>query len=187
MAVPFRIGVMQLTMEPLEEMLASARVMDEAGMDTVWLAEAYPWWRKHQMEARGSTVVSALMARETKSLTVAWGIISRIPGIPSRWRWTRAWCRRPRVPGGSSSASARPRSSSTTSAAGLPRKPLGPCATRSRSCAASSAASQFEYDGETWSAVGARSQRRGAHAAGRAARVRRGHRAEDAGARRSCR
>ncbi len=76
MAVPFRIGVMQLTMEPLDEMLASARAMDEAGMDTVWLAEAYPWWRKHQMEARGSTVVSALMARETKNLTIAWGIIS---------------------------------------------------------------------------------------------------------------
>ena len=67
---------MQLTMEPLEEMLASARVMDEAGMDTIWLAEAYPWWRKHGMEARSSTVVSALIARETEQLTVGWGIIS---------------------------------------------------------------------------------------------------------------
>ncbi len=76
MGVPFRIGVMQLSMEPLEEMLASARVMDEAGIDTVWLAEAYPWWRKHGMEARSSTVVSALMARETRRLTVGWGIIS---------------------------------------------------------------------------------------------------------------
>ncbi|HJU47775.1 MAG TPA: LLM class flavin-dependent oxidoreductase [Gaiellaceae bacterium] len=76
MSVPFRIGVMQLTMEPLEEMLESARTMDAAGMDTVWLAEAYPWWRKHQMEARSSTVVSALMARETERLTIAWGIIS---------------------------------------------------------------------------------------------------------------
>jgi 5,10-methylenetetrahydromethanopterin reductase len=76
MAVPFRIGVMQLTMEPLEEMLESARVMDEAGMDTVWLAEAYPWWRKHGMEARSSTVVSALMAQATKRLTIGWGIIS---------------------------------------------------------------------------------------------------------------
>ena len=76
MAVPFRVGVMQLTMEPLDEMLASARAMDEAGMDTIWLAEAYPWWRKHQMEARSSTVVSALMARETKQLTIGWGIIS---------------------------------------------------------------------------------------------------------------
>jgi 5,10-methylenetetrahydromethanopterin reductase len=73
---PLRIGVMQLTMEPLEEMLASARVMDEAGIDTVWLAEAYPWWRKHGMEARSSTVASALMARETSRLTIGWGIIS---------------------------------------------------------------------------------------------------------------
>jgi 5,10-methylenetetrahydromethanopterin reductase len=75
-AVPFRIGVMQLTMEPLDEMLASARAMDEAGMDTVWLAEAYPWWRKHGMEARSSTVVSALMARATTRLQIGWGIIS---------------------------------------------------------------------------------------------------------------
>ena len=42
MTPPFRIGVMQLTMEPLEEMLEHARVMDRAGMDTIWLAEAYP-------------------------------------------------------------------------------------------------------------------------------------------------
>jgi 5,10-methylenetetrahydromethanopterin reductase len=72
----FRIGVMQLTMEPLDEMLESARVMDEAGMDTIWLAEAYPWWRKHGMEARSSTVVSALIAHETERVTIGWGIIS---------------------------------------------------------------------------------------------------------------
>ena len=76
MPVPFRVGVMQLTMEPLDEMLESARVMEEAGLDTIWLAEAYPWWRKHGMEARSSTVVSALMARETTRLTIGWGIIS---------------------------------------------------------------------------------------------------------------
>ena len=67
---------MQLTMEPLDEMLASARAMDAAGMDTIWLAEAYPWWRKHGMEARSSTVTSALIARETERLTIGWGIIS---------------------------------------------------------------------------------------------------------------
>src|SRR3982751_3106307 len=67
---------MQLTMEPLEEMVASARAMDEAGLDTIWLAEAYPWWRKHGMEARSSTVASAVIARETERLTVGWGIIS---------------------------------------------------------------------------------------------------------------
>jgi 5,10-methylenetetrahydromethanopterin reductase len=76
MGQPFRIGVMQLTMEPLEEMLESAQVMDRVGMDTIWLAEAYPWWRKHGMEARSSTVVSALIAERTERLAVGWGIIS---------------------------------------------------------------------------------------------------------------
>jgi 5,10-methylenetetrahydromethanopterin reductase len=73
---PFRIGVMQLTMEPVAEMLATTRLLDETGFDTIFLAEAYPWWRKHQMEARSSTVVSALMAEQTSRLTIAWGIIS---------------------------------------------------------------------------------------------------------------
>ena len=76
MAQPFRIGVMQLTMEPLAEMLATAQVMDRVGMDTIWLAEAYPWWRKHGMEARSSTVVSALIAERTERIAVGWGIIS---------------------------------------------------------------------------------------------------------------
>jgi len=76
MSPPFRIGLMQLTMEPVDEMLATARVLDETGFDTIFLAEAYPWWRKHQMEARSSTGVSALMAQQTSQLTIAWGIIS---------------------------------------------------------------------------------------------------------------
>jgi 5,10-methylenetetrahydromethanopterin reductase len=67
---------MQLTMEPVEEMLATARELDRGGFDTIWLAEAYPWWRKHGMEARSSTVVSALMARKTERLGIGWGIIS---------------------------------------------------------------------------------------------------------------
>jgi 5,10-methylenetetrahydromethanopterin reductase len=67
---------MQLTMEPLEEILEHARAMDEAGFGTIWLAEAYPWWRKHSMEARSSTALSALVARETERLAVGWGIIS---------------------------------------------------------------------------------------------------------------
>jgi 5,10-methylenetetrahydromethanopterin reductase len=76
MPAPFRIGVMQLTMEPLEEVLEHARALDEGGFDTIWLAEAYPWWRKHSMEARSSTALSALVARETERLAVGWGIIS---------------------------------------------------------------------------------------------------------------
>jgi 5,10-methylenetetrahydromethanopterin reductase len=67
---------MQLTMEPLEEILEHARAMDQGGFDTIWLAEAYPWWRKHSMEARSSTALSPLIARETERLAIGWGIIS---------------------------------------------------------------------------------------------------------------
>jgi len=76
MSVPFRVGVMQLTMEPVPEILEHARQLDRHGFDTIWLAEAYPWWRKHGMEARSSTALSPLIARETERLAVGWGIIS---------------------------------------------------------------------------------------------------------------
>jgi 5,10-methylenetetrahydromethanopterin reductase len=76
MSVPFRVGVMQLTMEPVPEILDHARQLDRNGFDTIWLAEAYPWWRKHQMEARSSTALSPLIARETEQLAIGWGIIS---------------------------------------------------------------------------------------------------------------
>jgi 5,10-methylenetetrahydromethanopterin reductase len=67
---------MQLTMEPLEEILGHARALDRHGFDTIWLAEASPWWRKHSMEGRSATAISPLIARETERLTVGWGIIS---------------------------------------------------------------------------------------------------------------
>jgi 5,10-methylenetetrahydromethanopterin reductase len=76
MPQPLRIGVMQLTMEPLAEIVEHAQQLDRCGFDTIWLAEAYPWWRKHQMEARSSTALSAVVGRETERLTVGWGIIS---------------------------------------------------------------------------------------------------------------
>ncbi|MHB8244318.1 MAG: LLM class flavin-dependent oxidoreductase [Acidimicrobiales bacterium] len=76
MNLPLRVGVMQLTMEPVGEILAHAEQLDRHGFDTIWLAEAYPWWRKHGMEARSSTALSALIGRSTKDLTVGWGIIS---------------------------------------------------------------------------------------------------------------
>jgi 5,10-methylenetetrahydromethanopterin reductase len=76
MAVPFRIGVLQLSMEPTNETVHMAQACDAAGFDTFWLAEAYPWWRKHSMEARSSTSVTAIVARETKRIPIGWGIIS---------------------------------------------------------------------------------------------------------------
>lgn len=76
MTVPFRIGVLQLSMEPTHETLAMAQACEKAGFDTFWLAEAYPWWRKHSMEARSSTALTALIARETQRIKVGWGIVS---------------------------------------------------------------------------------------------------------------
>jgi 5,10-methylenetetrahydromethanopterin reductase len=76
MSVPFKIGVLQLSMEPLDETLRMAQACDVAGFDTFWLAEAYPWWRKHSMEARSSTAITAVIARETRRIAIGWGIIS---------------------------------------------------------------------------------------------------------------
>ena len=73
---PLRFGVMQLTMEPLAEIIGHAQQLDANGFNTIWLAEAYHWWRKHQMEARSSTAISAVLGRETDNLAVGWGIIS---------------------------------------------------------------------------------------------------------------
>src|SRR6266550_3579404 len=151
MAVPFRIGVMQLTMEPLDEMLASARVMDEAGMDTIWLAEAYPWWRKHGMEARSSTVTSALVARATKRLTVGWGIISPFTRHPVQVAMDARVVQEAAGPGrfllglGTSKIF-------LNNAKLDGRRTLGPMRDAVTIVRGVLGGGPFEYDGETWSA-----------------------------------
>jgi 5,10-methylenetetrahydromethanopterin reductase len=151
MAPPFRIGVMQLTMEPLEEMLESARVMDEAGMDTVWLAEAYPWWRKHGMEARGSTVVSALMARATERLTIGWGIISPFTRHPVQVAMDARVVQEAAGPGrfllgfGTSKIFLNNARMQT-------KKTLGPMRDAVTIVRGVLGGERFEYEGETWSA-----------------------------------
>jgi 5,10-methylenetetrahydromethanopterin reductase len=142
---------MQLTMEPLEEMLESARVMDEAGMDTVWLAEAYPWWRKHGMEARGSTVVSALMARATERLTIGWGIISPFTRHPVQVAMDARVVQEAAGPGrfllgfGTSKIFLNNARMQT-------KKTLGPMRDAVTIVRGVLGGERFEYDGETWSA-----------------------------------
>src|SRR5918997_7116720 len=151
MPPPLRVGVMQLTMEPLDEMLASARAMDEAGMDTIWLAEAYPWWRKHGMEARSSTVVSALMARETKRLTIGWGIISPFTRHPVQVAMDARVVQEAAGPGrfilgfGTSKIFLNNIRSQTN-------KTLGPMRDAVSIVRGVLAGNAFEYEGETWSA-----------------------------------
>jgi 5,10-methylenetetrahydromethanopterin reductase len=76
MSIPFNIGVLQLSMEPVRETLAMAKACERAGFDAFWIAEAYPWWRKHSFEARSSTAVLAVIAQETRRIQLGWGIIS---------------------------------------------------------------------------------------------------------------
>src|SRR2546428_12670918 len=76
MAIPFNIGVLQLSMEPVHETVAMAKACEDAGFDTFWIAEAYPWWRKHSFEARSSTAILAVIASQTTRIQLGWGIIS---------------------------------------------------------------------------------------------------------------
>src|ERR671931_1646034 len=151
MAQPFRIGVMQLTMEPLDEMLESARVMDRAGMDTIWLAEAYPWWRKHGMEARSSTVTSALIARETERLTIGWGIISPFTRHPVQAAMDARVVQEAAGPGrfilgfGTSKIFLNNAKLNT-------RKTLGPMRDAVEIVRGVLGGGAFDYDGEAWSA-----------------------------------
>jgi 5,10-methylenetetrahydromethanopterin reductase len=76
MSIPFNIGVLQLSMEPVPETVAMAKACEDAGFDAFWIAEAYPWWRKHSFEARSSTAVLAVIAADTRHIQLGWGIIS---------------------------------------------------------------------------------------------------------------
>jgi len=76
MASSFNIGVLQLSMEPVRETAAMALACEEAGFDTFWIAEAYPWWRKHGFEARSSTAILGVIAAQTRRIQLGWGIIS---------------------------------------------------------------------------------------------------------------
>src|SRR5215470_17601280 len=76
MTVPFNVGVLQLSMEPVHETLAMAKACEDAGFDAFWIAEAYPWWRKHSFEARSSTAILAVIAAQTSRIQLGWGIIS---------------------------------------------------------------------------------------------------------------
>ena len=151
MAPPFRIGVMQLTMEPLAEMLATARALDELGFDTIWRAEAYPWWRKHQMEARSSTVVSALMASETRRLTIGWGIISPFTRHPVQAAMDARVVQEAAGPGrfilgfGTSKIFLNNTKTQT-------KKTLGPMRDAVTIARGVLGGERFDYDGDTWSA-----------------------------------
>src|SRR5947209_20460725 len=93
MSIPFNLGVLQLSMEPVRETVAMAKACEQAGFDAFWIAEAYPWWRKHSFEARSSTAILAVIAQETQRIQLGWGIISLTRGIRCRSPWKLESCR----------------------------------------------------------------------------------------------
>ena len=151
MPPPFRIGVMQLSMEPLGEMIETATVMDRAGIDTIWLAEAYPWWRKHGMEARSSTVTSALIAQATERLTIGWGIISPFTRHPVQIAMDARVAQEAAGPGrfllGLGTSKIFLNNAKLNS-----RKTLGPMREAVEIVRGVLAGEEFEYEGETFSA-----------------------------------
>ena len=120
-------------------------------MDTVWLAEAYPWWRKHGMEARSSTVVSALMAQETERLTIGWGIISPFTRHPVQVAMDARVVQEAAGPGrfllgfGTSKIFLNNARMQT-------KKTLGPMRDAVEIVRGVLGGEPFEYEGETWSA-----------------------------------
>ncbi len=60
----------------VHETVAMAKTCEGAGFDAFWIAEAYPWWRKHGFEARSSTAILAVIAGQTRRMQLGWGIIS---------------------------------------------------------------------------------------------------------------
>src|SRR6201994_398407 len=151
MASPFRIGLMQLTMEPLAEMLETAKALDRGGFDTIWLAEAYPWWRKHGMEARASTGVAALMGRATDRITIGWGIIAGSPPDPVQAAMDARVVQEAAGPGrfilgfGTSKIFLNNTKTQT-------KKTLGPMRDAVTIARGVLSGERFDYDGDTWSA-----------------------------------
>jgi 5,10-methylenetetrahydromethanopterin reductase len=73
-----KIGVLHVTYNSVAQTLAEAQAIDHMGFDRLWLAEAYPWWRKQggDLEPRSATALSAIVAQATSRVAVGWGIIS---------------------------------------------------------------------------------------------------------------
>src|SRR6476646_8806246 len=121
------------------------------GMDTIWLAEAYPWWRKHGMEARSSTGVGALMARETERLTIGWGIIAASTRHPVQAAMDARVVQEAAGPGrfllgfGTSKIFLNNIRSQTS-------KTLGPMRDAVAIVRGVLSGERFDYDGDTWSA-----------------------------------
>jgi len=68
------IGICMLSATPIAEFVKVARVADEVGLDSVWVAEGYHFFRDLG-EPRSATTVAAAIALNTKRIKIGLGII----------------------------------------------------------------------------------------------------------------
>ena len=135
----------------IDETLREAKLTEQLGFDTIWLAEAYPLWRKHGMEARSSTGVGALMGRETERLTIGWGIIAASTRHPVQAAMDARVVQEAAGPGrfilgfGTSKIFLNNTKTQT-------KKTLGPMRDAVAIARGVLSGERFEYDGDTWSA-----------------------------------
>lgn len=74
MPVSKEIGVCMLSTTPIEEFVRVARVADEVGMDSMWIAEGYHFFRDLG-EPRSATTVAAAVALNTRRIKIGLGIV----------------------------------------------------------------------------------------------------------------
>ena len=78
-----RIGVCLLSVTPLDEILRIADVAEEVGIDSIWLAEGYHFFRDLG-EPKSTTSLASAIATRTKRITIGLGIVppyTRHPGL----------------------------------------------------------------------------------------------------------
>jgi len=68
------IGICMLSTTPIEEYVKVARVADETGLDSVWVAEGYHFFRDLG-EPRSATTIAAAVAMATKRVRIGLGIV----------------------------------------------------------------------------------------------------------------
>lgn len=76
------IGVCMLSTTPIDEYIKVARVADEVGLDSVWVAEGYHFFRDLG-EPRSATTIAAAIALATKRIRIGLGIVPPFTRHPS--------------------------------------------------------------------------------------------------------
>jgi 5,10-methylenetetrahydromethanopterin reductase len=76
-------GLLFLTREPIADLTEYARLADEEGLHSFWLAEGPHWFRNFGGEIRGALTTAAYIAAHTQRIAIGIGIVSPYMRHPS--------------------------------------------------------------------------------------------------------